>query len=482
MNAITRLLLVEHIPGDLHFLRRIFNEPGAPDTAFTHVKGMGDAETYLAKHAVDIILLDLELPDAQGSEAVRRAQAAAPGIPLVVLTGLDGELLAVQALQQGAQDYLIKGQIETRALLRALRYAVERKTMENAAQSMARQIAYSAEHDFLTGLPNRMFLNDRVGQAISLAKRNGKKVAVLFLDLDGFKHINDLLGHAIGDKLLQSVAKRLVDCIRGSDTVSRQGGDEFVILLLELEHAEDAAITAKRMLQAVAEGHAVDQHELHVTASIGVSVYPDDGLDPDALIKNADTAMYQAKENGRQSFQFFKPAMNARAVERQSIRGKSATRPGAAGIRAALPAEDRLKNRNDHGRGSVDSLDPSGSRNDLSGTIHSRRGRMRPDFAHWPLGSSRSVQASPGLDGRGSALSDHSHEHFRDGIPGRELSERLFTRFLERHGPGSEIARAGADRKRSDEACRIHGDPPQDTESKRRHSWPSTTSARVTRA
>ena len=184
---------------------------------------------------------------------------------------------------------------------------------------MALQMAHSAQHDFLTGLPNRMLLNDRVNQAIALAPRHMKKVAVLFLDLDGFKHINDSLGHPIGDKLLQSVAKRLVDCVRGSDTVSRQGGDEFVVLLSEVEQSEDAAITARRMLQAVAEAHSIDQHDLHVTASIGVSVYPDDGLDAETLIKNADTAMYQAKENGRQSYQFFKPAMNVRAVERQSI-------------------------------------------------------------------------------------------------------------------------------------------------------------------
>jgi diguanylate cyclase (GGDEF)-like protein len=184
---------------------------------------------------------------------------------------------------------------------------------------MALEMTHSAQHDFLTGLPNRMLLNDRVSQAISLAPRHLKKVAVLFLDLDGFKHINDSLGHPIGDKLLQSIAKRLVDCVRGSDTVSRQGGDEFVVLFSEVEQPEDAAITARRMLQAVAKAHPIDQHDLHVTTSIGLSVFPDDGPDAETLIKNADIAMYQAKENGRQSYQFFKPAMNVRAVERQSI-------------------------------------------------------------------------------------------------------------------------------------------------------------------
>src|SRR4029077_13649334 len=181
------------------------------------------------------------------------------------------------------------------------------------------QMAHSAQHDFLTGLPNRMLFTDRVTQAIALAQRHVKKVAVLFLDLDGFKHINDSLGHPFGDKLLQSIVKRLLDCVRGSDTVSRQGGDEFVVLLSEMEQSEDAALTARRMLKAVAEAHPLDQHDPHLTTSIGVSVYPDDGLDAETLIKNADTAMYQAKENGRQSYQFFKPAMNVRAVERQSI-------------------------------------------------------------------------------------------------------------------------------------------------------------------
>jgi len=318
-KLIKTLLLVEDNLGDARLLREMLNEQNSFNTQLTQLESMTAAETHLAKHAVDIILLDLGLPDAQGLEAIRRAHAAAPGVPLVVLTGLDDESLAVQALQLGAQDYLIKGQIETRGLLRALRYAIERKTMESAALAMARQMAHSAEHDFLTGLPNRMLLNDRVGQAIALARRHMRKVAVLFLDLDGFKHINDSLGHPVGDKLLQSIAKRLVDCIRGSDSVSRQGGDEFVVLLLDLEHAEDAAVTARRMLEAVALPHCIDRHDLHVTASIGVSVYPDDGQDAETLIKNADTAMYQAKENGRRSFQFFKPAMNVRAVERQFI-------------------------------------------------------------------------------------------------------------------------------------------------------------------
>ncbi|NDQ55533.1 MAG: EAL domain-containing protein [Acidipila sp.] len=442
-KAIRTVLVVEDNHGDARLLREMFHEHEPGGTELTHVECMCEAETHLADRKVDIILLDLGLPDAQGLEAVRRAHAAAPRVPMVVLTGLDDESLAAQALQQGAQDYLIKGQIETRGLLRALRYAIERKVMEealfvekeraqvtlkcigdavvctdvtgmltflnpvaermtgwswqeaaglpmadvlrivddttretipnpmelavgqnrsmhlppncilvrrdglgipiedsvspihnregqvsgavivfrdvSAAREMVLQMTHSAQHDFLTGLPNRMLLNDRVSQAIALATRNQKRLAVLFLDLDGFKHINDSLGHSIGDKLLQSVTNRLVGCVRGTDTVSRQGGDEFVVLLSEIGLSEDAALSARRILQAVAEAHSLDQHDLHITTSIGVSVYPDDGLDSETLIKNADTAMYQAKEQGRQSYRFFKPAMNVRAVERQSI-------------------------------------------------------------------------------------------------------------------------------------------------------------------
>jgi diguanylate cyclase (GGDEF)-like protein/PAS domain S-box-containing protein len=189
----------------------------------------------------------------------------------------------------------------------------------SAARAMALQMVHLAEHDSLTGLPNRLLLNDRVSQAIVLASRHKKKIALLFLDLDGFKHINDSLGHPIGDKLLQTTGNRLVECVRATDTVSRQGGDEFVVLLSEVAHPEDAAITARRMLQAVAEPQSIDLHDLRVTTSIGLSVYPHDGLDAETLIKNADTAMYQAKENGRQGYQFFKAEMNVRAVERQSI-------------------------------------------------------------------------------------------------------------------------------------------------------------------
>lgn len=189
----------------------------------------------------------------------------------------------------------------------------------SATQAMAVKMAHLAQHDFLTNLPNRALLNDRIAQAIGLAKRRETHLAILFLDLDNFKHINDSLGHAIGDMLLKSVTERLCACVRSSDTVSRQGGDEFVILVTDDKSAENAAYTAEKLLKSLAAPHSINKHELYVTTSIGISSYPADGTDAETLIKNADTAMYQAKDRGRNNFQFFKPEMNVRAVERQVI-------------------------------------------------------------------------------------------------------------------------------------------------------------------
>jgi diguanylate cyclase (GGDEF)-like protein/PAS domain S-box-containing protein len=191
----------------------------------------------------------------------------------------------------------------------------------SAARTMSLQMTHSAQHDFLTDLPNRMLLNDRITQAVSFAERQGRQLAVLFVDLDHFKKINDSLGHAIGDKLLQSVAGRLIASVRRSDTVSRQGGDEFVVLLSQVEHAEDAAFSARKILAAITSPHHIDHRDLYINVSIGVSTYPGDGQDAESLMNTADSALYDAKEHGRNNYQFFRPDMHARVVERQSLEG-----------------------------------------------------------------------------------------------------------------------------------------------------------------
>jgi diguanylate cyclase (GGDEF)-like protein/PAS domain S-box-containing protein len=199
------------------------------------------------------------------------------------------------------------------------------------SQALSRRMAYLAQHDGLTNLPNRTLLNDRLDQAISLADRHGGQLALLYLDLDRFKHVNDSLGHAIGDRLLQSVGERLTHCVRRTDTVSRQGGDEFVVLLADIAHAPDAGISAAKILEALRAPHVIGEHSLHATASIGIATYPGDGTDPEILHRNADSAMYHAKKEGRDNYQFFTDDMNTLAVERQSVE---------AGLRTALERQE----------------------------------------------------------------------------------------------------------------------------------------------
>lgn len=404
---------------------------------------LSEALERLHRGDIDVILVDFFLDDSQGIATFDRLFVASPHTPIMILSDLDDELLAWEAVQRGAQGSLSKGYFGSYLVPQSLRQIIQRKAVEEAlfleksraeitlnsisdavigtdmsgnidylniaaeqmtgwsrdearglpinqvmhivngdtreternpvelvlqqnkpmgltagtilirrdgneasiedssapihdlrgqisgavivfhditvAQEMALKMAYLAQHDFLTNLPNRVLLNDRIVQSISLAKRSGTSLAILFLDLDNFKYINDSLGHATGDKLLQSVAQILTTCVRSSDTVSRQGGDEFVILIALGNNSESASLTAEKILTALAASHSIAKHKLHVTPSIGISVYPADGQDAETLIKNADTAMYHAKEKGRNNYQFFSTSMNVRAVERQVI-------------------------------------------------------------------------------------------------------------------------------------------------------------------
>ena len=440
-----KLLLIEGDPADAKVIQAALADVRYGPFDVESVRQLSDAYERLGKEGIGAVLVDLFLPDSQGIETFNKLLLAAPHVPILVLSGPGDEDIAMQALQRGAQDYLLKGELTSHSLSRALRNMIERKAVEEAlfiekeraqvtlnsigdavlstdisgnvtylnhaaesltgwsreealrrpvaevfriidgatrqparnpmelavqqnktvgltancilirrdglecaiedsaapihdrrgqvtgavivfhdvtaARAMSFRMSHLAQHDSLTDLPNRLLLNDRLTRAIASARRNGNRLAVLFVDLDRFKDINDSLGHAIGDKLLQSVAERLVARVRNSDTVSRPGGDEFVVLLSELEHPEDAAVCAKKMLTALTAPHRIAQHDVHVTVSIGVSTYPEDGQDAETLVKSADTAMYQAKENGRNNYEFFRQDMNIRAVERQSLEG-----------------------------------------------------------------------------------------------------------------------------------------------------------------
>ena len=203
--------------------------------------------------------------------------------------------------------------IETRRLfIASARDITVRKETEQ-------RIMYLASHDALTDLPNRTLLQDRIQQALVQARRNHSQGAVLFIDLDRFKTINDSIGHDVGDLLLKGVAHRLVSTLRGEDTVARQGGDEFIVVLPNVTNAPDAAIVAQKLLEAMALPYQIMDKELRTSASIGIAVFPADGEDADTLLKNGDTAMYHAKEAGRNNYQFFTARMNQLAAEKQSL-------------------------------------------------------------------------------------------------------------------------------------------------------------------
>lgn len=312
--AFVDLLLVEDNPGDALLVRAALAEAG-PEYRVTHAECLQQALAWIAESPFDAILLDLSLPDATGLETVSMIQEVAPALPIVVLSGMTNEVLALQIVQNGAQDYLIKGQSDGGLIKRAIRYAIQRKHTED-------RLAYLAEHDQLTGLPNRNLFRNILDHTIHRARRNKKSVALLFLDLDRFKLVNDTLGHDVGDLLLKQAAERLSACVREGDTVARLGGDEFTVILEDLVSDQDTAAIAQKVLSAMERPFNLANHEVYITTSIGVAVYPHCGKDSNTLIKNADTAMYRAKKEGGHNFQFYTTDMNAKVYERMRLENR----------------------------------------------------------------------------------------------------------------------------------------------------------------
>ncbi|WP_179958243.1 diguanylate cyclase domain-containing protein [Chitinimonas arctica] len=426
MNTI---LIITSNSADASVLKNVLSNAADGPYLIEWLADLSTALVRLGSGGIDAILVDLSLPDSSGVATFDKLFAAAPQVPILTLCDDKDELLAIEAVQHGAQGYLSKGHFAHSLVPQALRNIIQRKAVEeelfkeksraqialnsitdavictdlsgdlnylnkaaelltgwqsdevlgcavdkvfsisngktgvpdpqsvefvlqqresvalnentilvrqdgshtaiegsiapikdrmekirgvvvvfhdvSLAQAMAEKMIHLAQYDFLTDLPNRLLLNDRLNQAIILSNRNATQLAILFLDLDNFKHINDSWGHAVGDEILQSVSQRLSACVRNSDTVSRRGGDEFVILLSEIKDRGDPELIANKIIAAMAPPHAAGKGELQITTSIGISVYPADGEDGDALMRNADAAMYEAKKQGRNNYQFF---------------------------------------------------------------------------------------------------------------------------------------------------------------------------------
>ncbi len=439
------ILLIEDNPGDARLIEVMLAETGALLFSLEHAAFLYEGIEHLEKSAFDVVLLDIGLPDSNGLDSIIEITGKAPDTPVVMMTGLDDEETAIAALRMGAQDYLVKGQIDSGSLLRSIRYAIERRRVEENLWSsrqfiqrvteaapniiyvfdliesrvvyvnhtlrdvlgysiediekmgpglyerllhpedrlhlpelikryesaregdvietelrikhsdgrwrwlnthdvvftrtpdgrpsqilgtaqdntgrkyMEDTIRHYAYHDTLTSLPNRRLLTDRIRQALTQASREGHMAAVLCLDLDKFKDINDALGHDAGDCVLREVAYRIKACLRESDTVSRFGGDEFVVLLYKTAHESDAALTAGKITSSFRKPFVVDGRFLQCTTSVGISLYPADGADVETLLRNADLAMYKAKEQGRNTYRFYKSSMNDEVLNRAKL-------------------------------------------------------------------------------------------------------------------------------------------------------------------
>ncbi|MEM1031102.1 MAG: response regulator PleD [Myxococcota bacterium] len=286
-------LVVEDDPADARLLEHRLRDHC---TAVVHRQRLDDALTELRRRRFGFVFVDLTLPDARGLDCVRQVKRAAPDSVLVVHTGHDDEGLEVQALELGAQEVWRKGQDDARVFARALRLASARKRAE-------RKLTQLAHRDALTGLTTRGAFHDRLAHTLALARRRGDSPAVLFIDLDGFKAVNDELGHEAGDQLLRVVAQRLRASVREADTVARLGGDEFAVLLQDAG-AGDVVTPTQRIIEALARRIQVGARKVRVTASVGIATYPMHGEDPAALLRAADTAMYDAKRAGKSRYSF----------------------------------------------------------------------------------------------------------------------------------------------------------------------------------
>ena len=290
-----KVLLIEDNDVDAQLTQDLLSEWSTEEFQVARATTLAEGLSLLSRERFDAMLLDLSLPDAFGLPTVREVHAASPTIPVVVLSGVSDQSLALQAVRQGAQDYLVKGQGHPEILARAIRYAIERKRFEE-------HLTYLAQYDHLTGLVNRILFRDRLVQATARSKRMQQMIGLMLLDLDRFKLVNDTFGHDMGDELLKAVSERLKTCVREVDTVARMGGDEFTIILEGVSSEQNILVVAKRITESIATPFELKGNCISIGISIGITIYPQDDHPVDELLKHADTAMYQAKQRGGSAF------------------------------------------------------------------------------------------------------------------------------------------------------------------------------------
>lgn len=295
MGTATRVLLIEDDGEDQFLFAKMLVRGGLDAYELRCVGRLGELEQAAREFAPDITVTDLHLPDSQGMSTFQRVKRALPSTPIVVLTCVDDRDMGQSAIELGAQDFLVKGEISPGALDRTLRHAITRAALQRASTE-------SACFDDLTHLPNRVLLRDRLAAATQRAQRHASMVAAVFIDLDRFKPVNDAYGHLVGDELLRAVGDRLCASLRATDTVARWGGDEFVCVLEGVSDEGAAMHVAAQLHRALLRPFDVTLAEgpsgLELGASIGVAVLPMHASDGEALLRCADQAMYAAKRVG----------------------------------------------------------------------------------------------------------------------------------------------------------------------------------------
>ena len=299
------ILIADDDQGDIKQLQRILKQTGLLHKCIA-VNSVEEALTACESQPIDCIVVDYQFPGGpNGLEGIKILHHQSPHVPIIMLTGSGNEMVATEAMKRGASDYIIKENLTATLLKKSILNALEKAGLEKQLRDKESYIEYIAYHDYLTNLPNRPLFYHDLSKTLAQAKRHKKMFAVMLLDLDEFKNINDTFGHDVGDQLLTLVAVRLQSALRAEDTLARVGGDEFGILLNELENQDNAAFVAKNLILSLKKSFTINNKKMNMTASIGIAIYPCIADSVDDLLSKADKAMYVAKHHGRNNFQFY---------------------------------------------------------------------------------------------------------------------------------------------------------------------------------
>jgi diguanylate cyclase len=309
LNDSVRILFIDREQGEYLLVAELLSHIRHVDYDLVWCDSLAEALPLLLGDEFDVALLDYYWGRDSARDLLSVARVHACKTPIVLMTDEIETHVDEEAIRAGAADYLIKDQIDAPLLERTLRYAIERKSMEQ-------HLAHLAHYDSLTNIPNRILFRDRLEHAILLAERDGTNFSLMFIDLNGFKQVNDNFGHDAGDEIIKICAQRLSMCLRRSDLVARMGGDEFTLLMQNTDNNRDVALIAEKVIQSISLPALVKGFELVVGCSIGIAVYPQAGRDADSLLKHADMAMYKAKQDTENHYRFFTESMN-KDVKRQ---------------------------------------------------------------------------------------------------------------------------------------------------------------------